>query len=297
MSPRLLATALSVTLLACSGSSAQVDAFDPPPATFVTEEPDSSSPKPSTPADSGLEQDAGLEASADATADVEKDASPVARYGLAFTDVAGERVVADLPASYIVGGHTQATWEGWFKHDGFPANTQELNGRLFQHGASTVICKVVTPDPVATEAGKVECELMQEKSIRSTIKVSGAGWFHLALTYDAGTFRMHLNGSPQGTATVTSTQLPAEATSPFDASPMGKTLFGSLNLDKYSSTTTVDEYRLSSSALYGSAAFAPPKHLTSTGSDLLLMLDDGSGTTSDSGKARVHDASWVAVSR
>jgi hypothetical protein len=316
----LLTSLLCVTLAACSGSSgAGIEALQrapDEPTSYVTPAPeeDSGTVKvaPTVEPDSGSTQDAGLEAS------VEQDSgapdsgltdsgtldsgsadsgSVTPRFGLAFNDVAGERVAADLPAAYIAGGQTQATWEGWFKHDGFPANTQDLNGRLFAHGGENVSCQVVTPAPDASEAGKVECGLVQEKSIRSTIKVSGFGWFHLALTYDSGTFRLFINGSPQGSAVTSKVTLPAETTSPYDTNPYGKVFFGATSIDKYSTTVTVDEFRLTPIALYGGASFPPPKHLSPNGADLLLLLDDGAGTLADGNRARIYSASWVSVSR
>lgn len=300
----LLVAALACALVACSGSSAGVEAFERTPdgpTTFVTPAPedavvedagveeDSSTPPPDsgTP-DSGVTPDAG---------DPPDSGSVVPRFGLSFHDVPGERAVADLPAAYIAGGQTQATWEGWFKHDGFKPDTPDLNGRLFAHGGENVYCQVVTPAPVATEAGKVECGVMQEHYIRSTIKVTGFGWFHLALTYDSGTFRLFINGSPQGSYTSSKTTLPPELTNKFDTNAYGKLFFGATSADKYSTTVTVDEFRLSPVMLYGQNAFTPPKHLTSPGADILLLLDDGSGAYADGNKVRIYSASWVQVAR
>lgn len=303
---RLTPLLLILGLVACSGSSAGVEPFQrtDEPTTHVTPSPeDSGSPKLApVDADAGdaaveasVELDAGEDASSDSGS---TDSGPtIPRFGLAFHDVAGERVAADLPAAYIAGGQTQATWEGWFKHDSFPPDTQDLNGRLFAHGGENVYCQVVTPAPVATEAGKVECGLMQEKTIRSTIKVTGFGWFHLALSYNAGEFRLFINGSPQGSATTSKATLPPEATSQFDTNAYGKVFFGATSADKYSTTVTVDEFRILPWMMYGAGSFPPPKHLSASGADLLLLLDDGSGALADGNKARIYSASWVQVSR
>lgn len=303
----LLTSLLCAALAACSGSSgAGVEAFQrapDEPTSFVTPAPeDSGTVKVAPTPDSGVEQDAGLEASVEQDSSVPDSGPPdtgavTPRFGLAFHDVAGERVAADLPAAYIAGGQTQATWEGWFKHDGFPADTQDLNGRLFAHGGENVYCQVVTPAPDASEAGKVECGLMQEKSIRSTIKVSGFGWFHLALSYNAGEFRLFVNGSPQGTATTSKVALPAETSSAFDTNAYGKIFFGATSVDKYSTTVTVDEFRILPWMMYGVGSFPPPKHLSPSGADLLLLLDDGAGANADGNKARIYSAGWVQVSR
>lgn len=299
----LLVAALVCALVACSGSSAGIEAFlegtPDGPTTFVTPAPnvvvvedggieDSSTPPPDsgTP-DSGVTPDAG---------DPPDSGVVVPRYGLAFHDVAGERVVADLPAAYIAGGQTQVTWEGWFKHDGFKPDTLYQNGRLFSHGGETLSCDVVRPDPVATEAGKVECGMLG-RGVRSTLKVTGFGWFHLALTFNSGDVRLYINGSPQGSFTATVDTLPPELASPYDTNAYGKVFFGANSVDKYSTTVTVDEYRLSPSVLYGPNAFVPPKHLTSSGADLLLLLDDGAGAYADGNKVRIYSASWVQVTR
>ena len=298
-------------LVACSGSSAGVEVFErtpDEPTVFAAPDPDKDAGTtkltPTPEHDSGSVQDAGVEASADMDSGASEPDSGTTdsgvvtpRYGLKFNDVAGERVVADLPAAYIAGGQTQATWEGWFKHDGFPANTQDLNGRLFAHGGENLYCQVVTPAPVATEAGKVECGLMQQVYLRSTIKVTGFGWFHLALTYDNGTFRLFINGSPQGSVVTNKATLPPELTSKFDTNAYGKVFFGATSMDKYSTTVTVDEFRLSPVMLYGTIGFPPPKHLSPDGADLLLLLDDGAGSNADGNRARIYSASWVQVSR
>lgn len=303
----LLTSILCVALAACSGSSgAGIDAFQrapDEPTSFVTPAPeDSGAVKVTVEPDSGAEQDASLEASVEQDSSAPDSGPPdsgsvVPRFGLAFHDVAGERVAADLPAAYIAGGQTQATWEGWFKHDPFPADTQDLNGRLFAHGGENVYCQVVTPAPDASEAGKVECGLMQEKTIRSTVKVTGFGWFHLALSYNAGEFRLFINGSPQGTATTSKATLPPETTSALDTNAYGKVFFGATSVDKYSTTVTVDEFRILPWMMYGVTAFSPPKHLSPSGANLLLLLDDGSGASADGNKARIYSAGWVAVSR
>jgi hypothetical protein len=310
----LLTSILCVALAACSGSSgAGIEAFQrtpDEPTSYVTPAPEDSGAvkvAPTVEPDSGTTQDAGVEASVEPDSGLTDSGtfdsgstdsgSVTPRFGLAFNDVAGERVAADLPAAYIAGGQTQATWEGWFKHDGFPANTQDLNGRLFAHGGENVYCQVVTPAPDASEAGKVECGLMQEKFIRSTIKVTGFGWFHLALSYNAGEFRLFINGSPQGTATTSKVTLPPETVSALDTNPYGKIFFGATSGDKYSTTVTVDEFRILPWMMYGVGSFPPPKHLSPSGADLLLLLDDGAGTFADGNRARIYSASWVSVSR
>ncbi len=290
-----LLLALSASVVACSGS-----AFEPIPSGRPTSAPIAPvAPSVPTPVATAKavpsppeEADAGPEASSpeqDASADAEP-----ARFGVAFGDLAGERAVADLPVAYQAGGLAEATWEGWFKHGGFPADAppNSLNGRLFDAGYN-VGCHVVTPDPVATEAGKVHCDLFGQASIRSASKPSG--WFHVALTFDRGVFRLYLDGQEAGSASVTEAALRAEAPEFGDFSCAGNLFFGATSRDPSSGTATVDEFRISPSARYA-AAFAPPKHLSSAGADLTLMLDDGQGSTSDSGKARLY-APWAAVSR
>lgn len=302
----LLAALVSITLVACSGSTAgQIGPFASPDADPPAEAGDEPSPttssKPSARlADSGelAEQDAAPDTGApdsstppDSGPDADA-APPTPRYGLAFVDAADESFVADLPAPYQAGGQSQATWEGWFRHDGFPPNVGGQNGRLFDAGYN-VGCHVVTPDPDATEAGKVQCDLFGQTGIRSASKP--VGWFHLALTFSSGVFRLYLDGQEAGSAVVNEASLRAE---PMEGDLVrgGKFFFGATYRDSSSGRTSVDEFRFSPTARYN-GPFAPQKHLDASGADLLLLLDDGAGSTADSGKARLRNVAWTPVSR
>lgn len=293
----LISAIVSLTLVACSGSAGESIGPFPAPIASVPEaspaEPNTTvTSAPTTRADSGErpEQDASADSGeADSATNMDP---PTPRFGLAFVDAPEESFVADLPVAYQAGGEAQATWEGWFRHDGFPPDTAVVNGRLFDAGYS-VGCHIVKPDPVATEAGKVQCDLFGQTAIRSSSKP--VGWFHLALTFSSGVFRLYLDGQEAGSAVVNETTLRAEQMEG-DLVRGGKFFFGATSRDLTSGRVAVDEFRFSPTARYN-GAFAPQKHLDAAGADLLLLLDDGAGTTADSGKARLRNVAWTPVSR
>jgi hypothetical protein len=108
-------------------------------------------------------------------------------------------------------------------------------------------------------------------------------------------FRLFLNGQEAGSAVINEQALKAE---PMEGDLVrgGKFFFGATSRDVTSGRTTVDEFRFSSTVRYN-GNFAPQKHLDATGADLLLLLDEGVGTTCDSGKVRIRNVAWVTVTR
>jgi hypothetical protein len=282
----------SLMLVACSGSTAGIDMLaSEQPTTYVTVEPDSS-PSPVEESDAGTDADV-VEAKVDADlsdsgsdAAVDADAEdPTPRFGVSFHGGNAEAVAAPMPSD--IAGQTSLTLEAWYRLD-----ASSDRGTIM--ATPRAYCAVTTGGPATIHC----CANASPGGLQACVVspvVAGQGvWYHVAWVLSSETWTLFVNGAKQG-----------DAVSPFQAHPnvlsvgvpteASHLFLGASAIDReYASISTIDEFRLTYSALY-TKSFTPPKHLNAPGR-LNLLLDDGMGTTS--GPATLYGgASWVSVNR
>lgn len=291
-----LTALLSLTLLACGGTSASV--ADPPidspdaPKTFVSSEEDASTPSQVESDAALLGQDAGRDpsvepdASPDAPSEGEQDAGPVepSHFGVSVSG-GTQRVEAAYP--HGLSGAQDLTFEGWFL-----VRSLTPNGMLFAaHGAS---CSVAGDPSYGADQGKLNCLARSSTYAASTQRFSLAPlalnvWHHVAWVKQGSSWTLYLDGADQGKATADFAGMPAPEAS-------SRVRFGGTGRVNESLDGVVDEARLSLSADY-LAPFAPPQHLSTLGA-LSLALDEGVGTVVSGGSAQLQGGcGWTPVAR
>lgn len=300
----------ALVLVACSGSSAGVDmlAGNPEePTKFITQSSDDAgpSPKAATPqgdagtteeasTDSG--QDAGQDAGEDASqadsggqdAGQDADAGSVTRYGVSFSGAVDDGLYAPLSTDLI--GKSSVTLEAYFRFASF-----DTSGLIFQ--TPNAYC-AVTVGPATTPT--IHCcapENNLNPCVVGPAKASPGVWFHVAWVLSGGNWTLFVNGVKQGDVPSVYQGYPSFVP-PVAGKPSAENnvYFGVQQFGRGFASVqgTVDEFRLTYSALYA-ADFTPPKHLDAAAA-MNLMLDDGAGKSS--GVATLYGASkWVTVTR
>ena len=292
-----LALLLSLTLLACGGSSASIDdAFAPTPSSTVepqapdadrkvaSEEQDAS--KPSSPADAGTDSsqladtgspDAGVDSS------VVEPPAPVL-YSVSVS-AGTQRVEAAYPAG--LSGAQDATFEGWFNLRSYTANG-------FFFSALGAGCSIAGDPSYGANVGKVNCvarynNALPQQQVFSLAALPLNSWHHLAFVKQGSKFTLYLDGAKQGEATADFVGMPAPEAS-------SRVRFGGTGRAAESIDGLVDEARLSLSADY-LVAFAPPAHVSAAGA-LSLLLDEGAGTVVGGNTATLQGGcSWQVSGR
>lgn len=145
--------------------------------------------------------------------------------------------------------------------------------------------------------GLVYCTLFDQSGANhgstSTSQLALDAWTHVACSYDGTTQRMFVNGALEASTAWT-----------------GQVALGDVvTISGFESRFVdgvIDEFRLSSSAVY-TAAFTPPEHFVVGGTTLVLWnLDEGTGTTTADGSgngftgllgASAAAPDWVGVNR
>lgn len=292
MTSKLLIVSLLI-LTACSGSSAGPIGDSVEPNTYVTQPPEPPTPASKVAAeDSGTPvetvtdagQDSGQDAGVDASQvdsggqDASVDAAVIPRFGVNFTGAADSALSSPLPSD--LAGKSELTYETWFR-----LNAASDRGLIF-HGQQAS-CAVTTTGP---QTGTIHCcnwYAGNSTCVTGAALASLGTWRHVAWVLSAGTWTLYVDGQKQGDVPSTFAAHPTF----FAGAPFR---FGSELGDSASVVGTVDEFRLSYSALY-TVNFTPPKHLDAAGA-VNLLLDDGVGTTS--GPATLlAGSSWLSVSR
>ncbi len=302
-----LALLLSLTLLACGGSSASVDdVLGPAPtAPSSPQQPDAqqkaapSGPdasEPSSPADAGSDSSQLPDASplADAGADaadsgvVEPPPPPPPPPPVAYSvsvSSGTQRVEAAYPPG--LSGAVDATFEGWFN-----LRSYTPNGSFFS--ALGVGCSIAGDASYGANVGKVNCvarynDALPQQQVFSLNALPLNSWHHVALVKVGAKHTLYLDGVKQGDATADFVGMPAPEVS-------SRVRFGGTGRADESLDGLVDEARLSLTADY-LAPFAPPAHVAA-GAALSLLLDEGAGTVVGGNTATLQGGcSWQQTAR
>ncbi len=294
---------LSLLLVACSGA-AGAGVLDEPPSSIANPPVEKTVVATNVETDAEVTSDASVDSSLTGDADASEDASqtdsgeqdsaadvdaapPVPRYGVTFNGTVGARLSMPAPDTLI--GQSSVTLEAYVRFDGHTGPRDLIFSSPYAY------CALAT---TGGRVGKPTCCAFDSNNamtcVDSNVTLNTGTFYHVAFVLDGGSWTMFLDGFKQGTVMSVFSAYPSFPLPVVTEHPANHLIFGVMYTNEVSSTSVLDEFRLTYSALY-TANFTPPKHLDAVGA-VNLLLDEGGGKFS--GPANLSaNAGWISVDR